>query len=222
MRIGMVIILILCAAPDTISCVRNLHIFLFSDGTVDTEIGHRVRNAERQRCRQGIIGVQAENRVRNQADSLTYLLKCMHDLTVPVKLIAEQVRHDNHLRMYPRNHLLEGALIAFNHCIVLFRSACRRRVRGKLRCDARKQICPGLIRKHLSAAARKRVIDHIRSRRLPVCSGHHNDFHVPGNRLQNITIYLHSQPARRRSTSTVHHPESRPRRLACPDSKHGF
>ena len=153
MRIGMVIILILCAAPDTISRVRNFHIFLFADRTVNTEIGHRIRNTERQRCRQRIIRVQAENRIRDQADSLSDLLKCMHDLTVPVKLIAEQVRHDNNLRVNLRNHLLEGALITFNHRIVLLRSARRRRVRGKLCCDTRKQICSGLIRKHLSATA---------------------------------------------------------------------
>ncbi len=211
MRVCIVVILILRSAADAVQCVRYFSWLLIPHRRIQAKIYNPVRNIERQRGDQTVLGVEHQCGLRRLLHTAPDLCQRIHDLSVSVELVPEQICHNNHARMDPGRDLLQRSLVALDHGHLFLRASQPVRRAAELRRDSGQQIRAGFIGEHIPAALRQRRLQNVGGRRLPIRSRHHNTVHAIRHGLKHILLELHCHLARqRRAAALPCVPQNRP------------
>ena len=181
-------IAILCPAADAVPGVGQHRFLLLPCRSVQPVPDHRVRHISCKRASQRVVGIQAQYASGRCEDALSDFVQCMHDLSVSVQLIAEQIGHDDHLRRYQRCYLFQGAFITLDHGVMCLRLPGPCGIAGKLRSDSGQQVGPGFVGQAFPPAGAKRIFQHTAGRGLAIGPGDHYDLHSFADALQYVRV----------------------------------
>ena len=177
MRINVVVIAIIAAAPGTLSGIGKIDISLgphtFVHSIPDDLVGH----IDGKRSGQGILRVEHKDRPGTALDAGADFLKRILYAAVAVDLVAEEIGHNDCPGTDIGDDLLQSRLITFQHSVFMHGFSLPVRTADQVGRNPVQKIGAGFIQQAVMSRGCERVLDHVAGGGLAVCTGDDNDLH---------------------------------------------
>ena len=177
MRINVVVIAIIAAAPGTLSGIGKIDISLGTNAFVQSIPDDLVGYVNSKRSGQRILRVEYKHRFRTALHTCANLFECILYTAVTVDLVAEEVGHYDRPGADIGNDLLQSRLIAFQHSVFMPGFSLPVRAADQVGRDPVQKIGTGFIQQTVMSRGCECVLDHVAGSGLAVCTGDDNDLH---------------------------------------------
>ena len=121
MSIRMISICVLPSAPHAVARItdsfRRIHLdhrICFDSSLLQSKPDYRIGNIHCEGGDERVVRVQTQDCLRCQADSLADCIECMHDFSIAVKLVTEEISNHDNTRFQQRGNMAQCPLIALN------------------------------------------------------------------------------------------------------------